>query len=125
VVHTLSDENKEGEPLGIPEALSAALHIEFTAGRWSCSEVESRVAACREIVQAVEKLGLSHCWEWKPLLDGKAVMSLVGMSHGGPALGQLMEKVVDWQLAHPDGSKEECETWIKAHHAELMAGGRL
>lgn len=125
VFDILSSRNKEGEALRTPEALSAALHVELTAGRWSCREVESRVAACREIVHAAEKLGLSHCWEWKPLLDGKAVMALVGMKYGGPALGQLMEKVLDWQLAHPGGSKEECEAWIKLHHAKVMANDGL
>lgn len=31
----------------------------------------------------------------------------------GPQLGQLTTSVMDWQLAHPTGSKEECLAAIK------------
>lgn len=38
----------------------------------------------------------------------------------GPALGQATAAVMDWQLAHPQGSKEECIEHMKAVHAELQ-----
>lgn len=47
------------------------------------------------------------------------VMALMGMEKGGPALGQLMERVVDWQLCHPKGTPEECKQFLLAHHSGM------
>lgn len=76
---------------------------------------------CRDLVAAAEGFGLSECWRWKAVLDGKAVMAAVGMAQGGPALGKLMEKVVDWQLVHPQGSAAECTEWLRQQQAEEAA----
>lgn len=72
----------------------------------------SRLEVCRALVAAAEAFGISDCWTWKPVLDGKQVMSLMGMEKGGPALGQIMERVVDWQLCHPQGAPEECRQYL-------------
>lgn len=45
------------------------------------------------------------------------VMAAVGMKSGGPALGRLMEAAVEWQLAHPDGTAEQCREHLVAQHA--------
>lgn len=45
-------------------------------------------------------------------LFASQVMSLMGMEKGGPALGQIMERVVDWQLCHPQGAPEECRQYL-------------
>ncbi len=42
-------------------------------------------------------------------------MALMKMEKGGPALGQLMERVVDWQLCHPGGSPDECRNYLLAN----------
>ena len=34
----------------------------------------------------------------------------------GPWLGKVLEKVVEWQLEHPEGTKEDCEQWLRADH---------
>lgn len=44
-------------------------------------------------------------------------MAAVGMKSGGPALGRLMEAAVEWQLAHPDGTAEQCREHVQAQHA--------
>jgi tRNA nucleotidyltransferase/poly(A) polymerase len=82
--------------------------------------VAARLEVCKELVAAAEAFGIADCWQWKPLLDGKRVMTVVGMTQGGPALGKLMDKVVDWQLGNPQGSKEECETWLKANWEQFV-----
>ena len=48
-------------------------------------------------------------------------MAAVGMRSGGPALGRLMEAAVDWQLAHPDGSADECRAWLQREHSSVPA----
>jgi tRNA nucleotidyltransferase/poly(A) polymerase len=83
--------------------------------------VASRLEVCKELVAAAEAFGIADCWQWKPLMDGKQVMAAVGMKQGGPALGKLTDKVVDWQLGNPQGSKDECETWLKANWEEFVA----
>jgi hypothetical protein len=40
---------------------------------------------CRTLLAVVEGCGLSDCWQWKPLLDGKATQ--VQYSRGGPCVG--------------------------------------
>jgi tRNA nucleotidyltransferase/poly(A) polymerase len=83
--------------------------------------VNARLEVCKELVAAAEAFGIADCWQWKPLLDGKQVMAAVGMKQGGPALGKLMDKVVDWQLGNPKGTKDECEAWLKANWEEFVA----
>lgn len=41
-------------------------------------------------------------------------MSELGIKKGGPILGELLDQVVKWQLAHPTGSKDECIAFLKA-----------
>lgn len=44
----------------------------------------------------------------------------------GKATGDLLSRVIDWQLDHPHSSKEDCLAWFKKEHeggtfAELLA----
>jgi len=87
----------------------------------SSHAVTTRLEVCKELVAAAEAFGIADCWQWKPLMDGKQVMVVVGMTQGGPALGKLMDKIVDWQLKNPNGSKDECEAWLKATWEEFVA----
>ncbi len=43
------------------------------------------------------------------------VMAAMGMEKGGPALGLLMDQVLDWQLCHPHGTAEECRQYLQAN----------
>jgi hypothetical protein len=45
------------------------------------------------------------------------VMTALGMVKAGPKLGQAIEAVMDWQLAHPRGSACECLAWLRQNHA--------
>jgi tRNA nucleotidyltransferase (CCA-adding enzyme) len=47
------------------------------------------------------------------------VVQTLGANKPGPWTGQVLAKVVEWQLGHPDGSKEDCKFWLKD---ELKAG---
>ncbi|GAQ85176.1 Polynucleotide adenylyltransferase family protein [Klebsormidium nitens] len=63
------------------------------------------------LVQSVREMGLDRAWEMKPLLDGKAIMAMVGKP--GPQIAELTQKVLDWQFAHPKGSVQECSQWLE------------
>jgi hypothetical protein len=39
----------------------------------------------------------------------------------GPQLGKLTAAVMDWQMAHPTGSKEQCIEALKAQLAQPAA----
>lgn len=65
----------------------------------------------RRLVQKIEDMGLDHAWEMKPILDGKAIIAIVGKP--GPHISELTSKVLDWQFAHPEGTAQECLDWLK------------
>ena len=58
----------------------------------------------------VEKL--EDAWNLKPILNGKDVCTLFGKK-SGPWMKGALEDVMEWQLEHPDGSKEEATDYIK------------
>ncbi|KAF7986165.1 hypothetical protein HWV62_38552 [Athelia sp. TMB] len=66
-------------------------------------------------LQRIEELGLPNDVDAKPLLDGRRVSQLLG-AKPGQWTGQVLAKVVEWQLGHPDGTVAECETWLKGEH---------
>lgn len=63
------------------------------------------------LVRTVQQMGLDRAWEMKPLLDGKAIMVMVGKP--GPQIAELTTKVLDWQFAHPGASAQECSQWLE------------
>ncbi|KAF9259624.1 transfer RNA nucleotidyltransferase [Marasmius fiardii PR-910] len=78
-------------------------------------------------VERVVELGLHDTVDAKPLLDGKEICSAFG-GKPGPWIGVVRDKVVNWQLENPQGTKEQCLTWLKEEHqrgnAEVDDSGR-
>ena len=50
------------------------------------------------------------------------VMAAMGMTAGGPQLGRLLAAAVDWQLAHPAGTADECREWLRREHGGGVGG---
>ncbi|TBU26378.1 hypothetical protein BD311DRAFT_762796 [Dichomitus squalens] len=75
----------------------------------------SRVHAYNKLAARVEELGLQAAVDAKPILDGKEVVKLLGATPG-QWTGQVLARVVEWQLEHPEGTKQECEAWLRAEH---------
>lgn len=48
-------------------------------------------------------------------------MQVMGATKGGPWLAVVQQKVVEWQLDHPNASPDDCKTWLEAakHAGEL------
>ncbi|KAH7883919.1 hypothetical protein F5I97DRAFT_1930135 [Phlebopus sp. FC_14] len=63
-------------------------------------------------VSRVEELGVDKAVDARPLLNGNEVIKVVG-SKPGPWTAVLLAKIVEWQLEHPDGSKDECKNWLE------------
>ncbi|KAG1674687.1 hypothetical protein FOA52_007211 [Chlamydomonas sp. UWO 241] len=90
------------------------------------AELGAAAAAAREevahvLLSAAAAFGLEECWQWKPLMDGKQVMSLLGIK-GGPSLGKAVQEVMDWQLSHPGGTLEQAQAHLLAVHTAAAGG---
>ncbi|GFR42511.1 hypothetical protein Agub_g3403 [Astrephomene gubernaculifera] len=107
-------------PLGTDGGAASSDSDASECGGGADSDAEAAVAAAsarvemaRELLAAVEAFGLSECWSWRPLMDGKKVMGLLGWSKPGPELGRVMAAVMDWQLGNPGGSAQQAEEMVK------------
>ncbi|KAJ1444743.1 hypothetical protein M885DRAFT_474183 [Pelagophyceae sp. CCMP2097] len=90
------------------------------AARRGRARVEAAYAALRHRV--VVELCLDRVWELKPLLDGTAVIRLLGLSGGGPAVAHAMEDQQLWTLEHADGAAEDCAAFLLDRAAQRLTG---
>nr|XP_010930817.1 putative CCA tRNA nucleotidyltransferase 2 [Elaeis guineensis] len=72
------------------------------------------------IERVISKSDLDNVWEMKPLLDGKAIMGVLQLKSGGPLIREWQERLIKWQLAHPEGTTEECLDWMKQSQAKRV-----
>lgn len=60
---------------------------------------------------------------------GREVVKILGAASPGPWTGQVLARIVEWQLEHPQGTKDECEAWLRAEqaagHINVMVGKRI
>ena len=52
-----------------------------------------------------------------PTVQGREVVRVLGAARPGQWTGEALARVVEWQLAHPEGTKEAAEAWLRAEHA--------
>jgi len=77
-------------------------------------EASQVIQAYNTFVDRIAELGLHTAVDLAPILDGNEVIRAMGANKPGAWTGQVLARVIEWQLAHPDGTKDECETWLKA-----------
>lgn len=81
------------------------------------SSIQFELDTAKEIFlrvqSAISQLGLDQVWDAKPLLDGKAIMNFLQLKTGGPLVKEWQNRVLKWQLAHPQGTADECLDWMK------------
>lgn len=70
----------------------------------------------------VREQGLENAAEMKQVLNGNEVKDALEVAKAGPWLKGAIEKVVAWQFANPQGTREDAIAWIKAHKEELQTG---
>ncbi|XP_076883179.1 tRNA nucleotidyltransferase cca2-like [Bidens hawaiensis] len=83
----------------------------------SCFEVDEwELGKRRQVFKVVEeeilKLGLEKVWEVKPLINGKEIIKILELGKGGPVVSECQRKLLQWQLAYPSGTVEECVDWM-------------
>jgi tRNA nucleotidyltransferase (CCA-adding enzyme) len=95
-------------------------------------EASARIRLYNRFMSRIEELGLPAAVDAKPVLDvclsgfhftftcftwvrfkGREVIQTLSASKAGSWTGQVLAKVMEWQLQHPDQGKEECKTWLK------------
>ncbi|KAF5207987.1 Polynucleotide adenylyltransferase family protein, partial [Thalictrum thalictroides] len=79
----------------------------------ACAELDKSRQLYKKIENAILELGLDNVWEMKPLVNGKEIMSILKLKTGGPKVREWQEKSLEWQLAHPSASAEECQDWMR------------
>ncbi|XP_057793576.1 tRNA nucleotidyltransferase cca2 [Salvia miltiorrhiza] len=97
--------------------LSLLLHPQDIGLSENSSSEDAELDERREIYSRVENaildMGLDKVWELKPLVDGKRIMDVLQIKSGGPIVREWQQKLLQWQLAHPCGSTEECVEWMR------------
>ncbi|KAJ8551178.1 hypothetical protein K7X08_000548 [Anisodus acutangulus] len=76
-------------------------------------ELDKRSELFQTVENAITTLGLEKVWERKPLVNGKEIMNILEIKSGGPVVREWQQKMLEWQLAHPSGTAEECVDWMK------------
>ncbi|KAH6834117.1 Polynucleotide adenylyltransferase family protein [Perilla frutescens var. hirtella] len=77
------------------------------------ADLNERKALFNRIESSILEMGLEKVWELRPLVDGKRIMNILQITSGGPIVKEWQQKLLQWQLAHPSGSTEECVDWMR------------
>ncbi|XP_076923434.1 tRNA nucleotidyltransferase cca2-like [Bidens hawaiensis] len=91
--------------------LSTLLYNNDSSGEVIELDLEQR-RQVRVVEEEILKLGLDKVWEMKPLINGKEIMRVLELEKGGPVVSEWQRKLIQWQLAYPSGSVEECVDWM-------------
>ncbi|XP_059631938.1 CCA tRNA nucleotidyltransferase, mitochondrial [Cornus florida] len=81
-------------------------------------ELDKRRELFTTVKDAITRLGLERVWEMKPLVNGKDIMSVLQLKTGGPLVREWQQELVEWQLAYPSGTAEECLDWMRQTHSK-------
>ncbi|TFK57694.1 poly A polymerase C-terminal region-like protein [Heliocybe sulcata] len=79
------------------------------------------VTTYNDFMAKIDELDLTSAADMKPVLTGRDVVAELG-AKPGPWTGHALARVVEWQLAHPAGTKAECAAWLKAEHGAGRIG---
>ncbi|KAI3464382.1 hypothetical protein Pfo_021045 [Paulownia fortunei] len=97
------------EDIGLGESLSS-----------EDTELNKRREFYNRVENAILEMGLEKVWNLKPLVNGKDIMSILQLKSGGPIVREWQQKLLEWQLAHPSGSAEECIDWMRQTQSKLQ-----
>ncbi|KAI3906134.1 hypothetical protein MKW92_021335 [Papaver armeniacum] len=83
------------------------------------NELEKRRNLFTTVETAIMKLGLENVWEMKPLVNGKDIMTVLQLKTGGPQVKEWQQKSLEWQLADPSRTSEQCIDWMRESLTKL------
>ncbi|PIA30102.1 hypothetical protein AQUCO_05700073v1 [Aquilegia coerulea] len=81
----------------------------------ACAKLDKSQELYKRIENAIMELGLDNVWKMKELIDGHEIASIlqVNVKTEGRKVGEWKDKSLEWQLAHPSATAEECRDWIR------------
>ncbi|KAF8624267.1 hypothetical protein AX15_005961, partial [Amanita polypyramis BW_CC] len=65
-------------------------------------------------LKEIDELDLSDVTELKPIVDGRELLKVLGVLKGGSWTGELLARVIEWQLKNPGETKDSCIKWLKS-----------
>ncbi|TPX32712.1 hypothetical protein SmJEL517_g04241 [Synchytrium microbalum] len=68
----------------------------------------------------VQDLGLLDVYSLKPIIDGREVSSLLNL-RPSPQIAEALERVIEWQLEHENGTREECIEWLREQNVAIVS----
>ncbi|KAK3847036.1 MAG: hypothetical protein J3R72DRAFT_362985 [Linnemannia gamsii] len=77
-------------------------------------ESKAKISKYNAFLSKAEAYQIEHCFSWKYLVDGKELCQTLKVKPGPKVTGYL-QTIMQWQLQHPNSSKEECIAWIREH----------
>ncbi|KAF9056441.1 hypothetical protein BJ165DRAFT_1433437 [Panaeolus papilionaceus] len=86
---------------------------DYTNDTFNDESASSIISSYNSFIARILELGLDKDVDMRPLLNGKEVMSTLGVAKPGPWMTKVLEDIIIWQLGHPTGSKEECAEWLR------------
>ncbi|KAJ2768385.1 CCA tRNA nucleotidyltransferase, mitochondrial, partial [Coemansia nantahalensis] len=99
-----------------PATLFAAAVDALQADERDKDEAVRRHAA---FARTVVEQGVADAFALKHLVDGRDVARLLGIK-AGPLVRPALDRVMEWQLDHPNGTRAECEEFIARSSADLL-----
>ncbi|KAJ2574299.1 CCA tRNA nucleotidyltransferase, mitochondrial [Coemansia sp. RSA 1807] len=69
------------------------------------------VATFSAFIRAVKEAELEDAFKLKHIVNGRDVATLLGC-RTGPGIKPVLDRIMDWQLAHPRGTHDECREFI-------------
>ncbi|KAJ2780281.1 CCA tRNA nucleotidyltransferase, mitochondrial [Coemansia interrupta] len=63
-------------------------------------------------VERVAEVGVERAFEVKHLVDGRRAAQILGV-RPGPVIRRVLERVMVWQLDNPQGTREQCEEFVR------------
>ncbi|CAI9113665.1 OLC1v1014308C1 [Oldenlandia corymbosa var. corymbosa] len=78
----------------------------------STADIHSAQQMYKVVEDCILGQGLDEVWKVKPLVNGKQIMTVLDLRTGGPLVGEWQQNLLQWQLAHPSGTENECMDWM-------------
>lgn len=71
-----------------------------------------------KFMESIFAQSLQNAHELRPILDGKAVATLLGIKPG-PRVGVLLQELIEWQLSKVDPTPEEAKLHIQRFYENI------
>ncbi|KAJ2715402.1 CCA tRNA nucleotidyltransferase, mitochondrial, partial [Coemansia spiralis] len=81
-------------------------------------DVDAAVRTHAAFVRVVAENGVADAFALKHLVDGRDVARILGIK-AGPLVRPVLDRVMEWQLDHPQGTRAECEEFIRNNSETL------